>query len=171
MWNEATRTKENNNNTLKRIEETQTKLKKKKVEKSQIEFSCHCHCHCTIQHIGDDDAWRTNNICLQMTCHPFIWLHDSNNRRKWLYRKQISRVCVCLPVCLCAAVYSLHSHSHCACSLSCTAVWGDWVLIWNHQPPIFRQKASKHWRRHSIGAKEKIRTGKVGSMRHWYTIK
>lgn len=33
MWNEATRTKENNNNTLKHIGETQTKLKKKKWKK------------------------------------------------------------------------------------------------------------------------------------------
>lgn len=33
MWNEATRTKENNNNTLEHIGETQTKLKKKKWKK------------------------------------------------------------------------------------------------------------------------------------------
>lgn len=34
--------------------------------------------------------WNRYNICLQMTCHTFIWLHDWNNQRKLLYRKQIS---------------------------------------------------------------------------------
>lgn len=33
---------------------------------------------------------KLDNICLQMTCHTFIWLHDWNNERKLLYRKQIS---------------------------------------------------------------------------------
>lgn len=33
---------------------------------------------------------KRDNICLQMTCHTFIWLHDWNNERKLLYRKQIS---------------------------------------------------------------------------------
>lgn len=38
------------------------------------------------------------NICLQMTCHTFIWLHDWNNQWKLLYRTQIlslaSNICI-----------------------------------------------------------------------------
>lgn len=30
-----------------------------------------------------------DNICLQVACHTFIWLHDWDNQWKLLYRKQI----------------------------------------------------------------------------------
>lgn len=75
---------------VKRYEWDDEQQSTKKIDNENTNWQC--------RSVATPNKENWYNICLQMTCHTFIWLHDWNNQWKLLYRTQIlslaSNICI-----------------------------------------------------------------------------
>lgn len=75
---------------VKRYEWDDEQQPTKKIDNENTNWQC--------RSVATPNKENWYNICLQMTCHTFIWLHDWNNQWKLLYRTQIlslaSNICI-----------------------------------------------------------------------------